>query len=55
MCVCVCVGGGGREREIELMLPTSCCSIDTHTLQVTGEENYIHGKVELIAFRDIRR
>lgn len=30
-------------------------SIDSYTLQVTGEETYIYGKVELVAFRDIRR
>lgn len=33
----------------------SYCSIDAYTLQVTGEESYIYGDIELIAFRDIRR
>ena len=29
--------------------------IDEYTLQVTGEDSYIHGNVKLIYFKDIRQ
>ena len=41
VCVCVCV--------------YVCYRIDDYTMQVTGEESYIFGNVELIAFRHIRK
>lgn len=31
------------------------CRLEDYTLQVTGEESFIYGEIELIAFRHIRK
>ena len=46
----------GRHKNQTGNLHCVCvCRIEDYTLQITGEQSYIHGKFQLINFKDIRR
>ena len=45
----------GRHKIKYWQLALCVCRIEDYTLQMTGEQSYIHGKFQLINFKDIRR
>ena len=49
------IAGRHKIKYWQLALCVCVCRIEDYTLQITGEQSYIHGKFQLINFKDIRR